>query len=241
MLSVDDDGTLIEAVQNFTYATDSGVHGLAVAPSGQFLYSADDSGNRVWTHRIDNATGEVTLVANLTGPATGSDPRHAAVHPGGKYLYVVLEGTSQIALYALDDTTGLPTAINATYSLLPSGKSDDTANYWADEVALSASNGYLWATNRARSTNNTGYISAFQLDSAGTVKSQLFLVPTTSSGGSANSVAPSSFSDRFVALTDSSVGFVEIWELATNDTTAFVVAHLDLDDGGCCANAVWYS
>lgn len=64
---------------------------------------------------------------------------------------------------------------------------------------------------------------------------------TTSSGGAANAVSPSEFSDKYVALTDSATGFVEIWSLADNGSSAGVVAHLDLDDGGCCANAVWYS
>ncbi|EFX04833.1 polyketide synthase [Grosmannia clavigera kw1407] len=235
VLSVDEDGALAAAVQNFTYASGSGVHGLALAPSGPFLYSADDSGNQIWTHHIDNSTGAVSVVGHLSSPATGSDPRHVTVHPSGQYLYVVLEGTSKVAVYALDGTTGLPTATNVTYLLLPSG--EDAADYWADEVALSTSSRYLWASNRARSSDSTGYLSAFRLSAGGTVQSQLFLVPTTSSGGAANSVAPSGFSDRFVALTDSSAGFVEIWEMAANGTTASPVAHIDLADGGCCANA----
>ena len=113
--------------------------------------------------------------------------------------------------------------------------------YWSDEVALSYSTDYLWATSRSRSTNSTGYISAYSLSSDGNIISQLFLIPTTSSGGAANSVAPSQFSDQFVALTDNSVGFVEIWSMASNGSAASVVAHVDIDDGGCCANAVWYS
>jgi carboxy-cis,cis-muconate cyclase len=67
------------------------------------------------------------------------------------------------------------------------------------------------------------------------------LNPTTGSGGTANSVAPSDFSDQWVALTDSDKEFVEIWTIAANGSAAEVVAHLDITDGGCCANAVWYS
>ena len=51
-------------------------------------------------------------------------------------------------------------------------------------------------------------------------------------------MAPSEFSDKFVALTDSATGFVEVWSLASNGSAASVVAHVDIDDGGCCANAV---
>lgn len=117
------------------------------------------------------------------------------------------------------------------------------SSYWSDEVQLSFTNSYLWATSRARATNATGYISAFSLDPTGAVDTQLFLTPTTNSGGTANAVIPSPFSDEFVALTDSSVGFVQIWQLsvAANGTAAAaIVAEASLDDGGCCANAIWY-
>jgi len=55
-----------------------------------------------------------------------------------------------------------------------------------------------------------------------------------------HSIAPSEFSDKFVPLTDSATGFVEIWSVADDETAANVVAHVDIDDGGCCANAVGY-
>ncbi len=242
-MSVDSSGRLAAAIQNYTYSSSSGVHGVALNPDSRFLYSADDSGNALWTHSIDPSTGKVTPVANLSGPSAKSDPRHVAVHPNGQYLYAVLEGASQIAQYAIDRTTGIPSLAKASHTLIK--PSDSASGFWADEVALSFSGSYLWATNRARQTNSgstaKGYISAFDVDQSGAILRQKFLLPTTTSGGSANSVAPSRFSDRFVALTDSSVGFVEIWELAQDGISAGVVAHLDLADGGCCANAVWYS
>ncbi|KAH9889669.1 hypothetical protein F4778DRAFT_773283 [Xylariomycetidae sp. FL2044] len=244
VMSVTDDGALGETIQNFTYASGSGVHGTALSPDSRFLYSADDGGNAIWTHSIDAATGAVAYVSNITGPAEGSDPRHVAVHPGGAYLYVVLEGTSQLAQYTVDAETGVLSYADVIYPLLRSNES--ASDFWADEVALSASASYLWATNRAWSDDGRGYISAFDLDASGAIVRQNFLLPTTSSGGAANSVAPSPFSDRFVALTDALTGFVEIWELSEDGASASVAAHLDLADAaesasGCCANAVWYS
>jgi carboxy-cis,cis-muconate cyclase len=251
VISVDETGVLEAVVQNYTYFNSSGVHGTAFSPDSKFLYSTDDPGNTVWTHGVDAFTGEVTLLANLTAPSDAAHPRHGAVHPNGQYLYVILEGTSQLAEYAIDQATGIPSFANVTYPLLESGQ--NASSFWADEVALSYSTKYLWATNRYRgsmggapgngtaSTNGTGYISVFTLDDGGAILEQNFLLPTTSTGGAANSVAPSPFTDRFAALTDSSTGFLEIWELATDGASAQAVAHLDLDDGGCCANAVWYS
>ena len=122
VMSVDDNGVLSEVVQNYTYKSTSGVHGMALNSDNTFLYSADDSANTLWTHKVDNGTGEVTLVTSISGPVTGADPRHVAVHPKGQYLYVVLEGANQVAQYAIDQTTGIPSFENVTYSLIPSGK-----------------------------------------------------------------------------------------------------------------------
>ncbi|KAI1843007.1 hypothetical protein JX266_010860 [Neoarthrinium moseri] len=239
VLSVDENGVLNAAIQNYTYTSSGAVHGTAFSPDSKFLYSADDRGNALWTHSIDATTGEVAFVANITAPTSGADPRHVTVHPNGKFLYVVLEGSSQVAQYSIDQSTGIPSFSNVTYPLLSSG--EEAADFWADEVALSFSSKFLWATNRGRDASTLGYISVFTLDADGAILSQNFLLTTTTSGGAANAVTPSPFTDRFAALTDSSTGFVEIWELADDGSNATVVAHLDLVDGGCCANAVWYS
>jgi carboxy-cis,cis-muconate cyclase len=236
VMSVDENGILSEVIQNYTYKSTSGVHGLALDSTNSFIYSADDSANTLWTHKVDNTTGELTLVSSISGPVSGADPRHVAVHPKGQYLYVIFEGANELAQYTIDKSTGIPSFENVTYPLIPSGSSN--SDYWSDEVAFSFSNNYVWATSRASATTNTGYISAFSLASNGSITAQLFLEATTSSGGTANSVAPSEFSDKFVALTDSATGFVEVWSLASNGSAASVVAHVDIDDGGCCANAV---
>ncbi|CAK4033591.1 Carboxy-cis,cis-muconate cyclase [Lecanosticta acicola] len=239
VMSVDQLGGLDKVVQSYNYSNDSAVHGLAIGADGSFLYSADDTGNKIWTHAVDPATGELTLVDSLEAPETGSDPRHVAAHPSGQYLYAVMEGKSKIAQYSIDQTTGKPVYCNISFPLLPSGS--NSSLYWADEVMLSKSSNLLWATNRARTTSSKGYISAFSLTADGAIEKQLFLTETTTSGGSANAVTPSGFSDEYVALTDSSVGFVDVWKLAANRSTASVVSRVMLEDGECCANAIWYS
>lgn len=241
VLSVDQDGVLDGVVQNYTYFPNiSGVHGVALSRDSRILYSADDTGNTLWTHAVDRDTGEVSVLANLTGPTPGSDPRHVVVHPRGQYLYVILEGSSQLAQYAIDPETGIP-AYELAYPLLLSASQDPTG-YWADEVALSASNKYLWASNRGRHTNTTGYVSVFSLDEWGAIVKQNFIEATSSSGGFSNILSPSPYADEIAVLTDNSTGFVEVWRLDVDAGSAAVVAHLDIDDGGgCCSNALWYS
>ncbi|KAI0151633.1 hypothetical protein GGR57DRAFT_513946 [Xylariaceae sp. FL1272] len=237
VFSVDESGTLAEVVQNYTYTTNiSGVHGTVLSPDSRFLYSADDTGNTLWTHSIDRDTGEVSYVANLTGPSPGSDPRHVAIHPGGKYLYVILEGTSQLAQYTID-RHGLP-HFDEVYPLLYATQS--TAAFWADEVALSANAKYLWASNRARDPDTPGLISAFTLARSGRIVKQNFLLPTSTSGGIANILTPSPWDDGLVALTSNDTGSVEMWRMSRDGREARSVARLEVEDGGgCCGNAVW--
>ncbi|KAF6787631.1 hypothetical protein CSOJ01_15176 [Colletotrichum sojae] len=247
-IAVDDDGVLQEATANVTYNSAGGVHGTSMSPNNDFIYSADDMGNAVWAHSYDSTTGEVAEVQYLAA-ASGSNPRHLTVHPNGNWVYVVYEEANSIASYKRDTATGELTFTNTTYSLLPSGFTN-TSSYWADEVLFSipSSNAsaiapkYLIAATRSRTTGIPGYVSAFSLDAAsGAIVEQLFLVPTTNSGGSANAVSPAKFSEDYFAITDSGSNFLEVWKIdaAGTSTTASAVAHLDLASGP--ANVVWYS
>lgn len=241
VFSVDEHGVLDAVVQNYTYLYNtSGVHGTALSQDTRYLYSADLTGNALWTHNVDRVTGEVTLLANVTGPSPEAHPRHVAVHSQGRYLYVVMEGSSQLVQYSIGPDTGVP-VYDKAYSLLLSTQ-QRVSDYWACEVMLSSSEKYLWASNRARHANATGYVSVFTLDEGGAIVKPNFLLPTTSSGGYSNNLTPSPFTDRFTLLAGHRPGFLEVWELTEDASSAAPVAHIDMEDGGgCCANALWYS
>jgi carboxy-cis,cis-muconate cyclase len=121
-ISVDDSGALDAAFAELTYDSSATVHGVAVSPGNDFIYSADDPGNAVWAHSYNSTSGEVQEIQYLEAP-TGSDPRHLTVHPSGTYVYVVYEASSEIGVYTRDSTTGKLTYSNTTYPLLPTGKS----------------------------------------------------------------------------------------------------------------------
>jgi carboxy-cis,cis-muconate cyclase len=263
-ISVDDTGALQSVRANATYDSGSGVHGSDVSPDGDFFYSADDMGNGVWVHAVDETAGTVEEIQHLDAD-DGSDPRHLTVHPNGKWVYVVYEAASSIAVYSRDNSTGMLTFTNTTYSLLPDGKIllaliqdpalvlisltrrtgyTNSSSYWADEVLVSSKNStspkYLYAATRSRTTDIPGYVSAFSLDAdTGAITEQLFLLPTTNSGGSSNSVGPAGFSEEYFVIPDSGSNFLEVWKMADDATSAAAVAHLDLESGP--ANAVWYS
>lgn len=122
IIGVDESGTLSTNLQNISFYSDSGVHGLAFDPTGQYIYAADDSGNAIWTYKVDNATGLLTHVSDISAPSSGANPRHATVHPKGTYLYVILESANEVAQYSINPTTHVPEFTNVTYSLLNDGK-----------------------------------------------------------------------------------------------------------------------
>ncbi|OTB00992.1 hypothetical protein M426DRAFT_14974 [Hypoxylon sp. CI-4A] len=237
VMSVDENGKLDSVIQGYEYADGSAIHGVSFSNESQYLYSADDGGNSIWVHSI-NADGTIKYESRLDMPLEGAGPRHVVTHPGGEYMYTVFEGTSEVA-QCITSELGNLYILKETFPLIKDG--DKAADFWADEVALSVDRKYLWASNRAYDSDRKGYISALNLTEEGKIDQQLFLLETTSSGGYANAVSPSLFDDSIVAMTDNSTGFVEIWKMDDDEAGAKMVAHLDIDDGGCCANAIWYT
>lgn len=236
-MSVHDNGTLKSVIQGYEYADGSAIHGTTFSPDGKIFYSADTTNNSLWAHTI-NDDGTVKYLSQLNWPAAGADPRHVVVHPNGGYVYTVMEGSSEVAscLYMNDKLYPM----SQTYPLIRFG--ENATDFWSDEVALSASNKYLWASNRAHDSSRKGYISAIEVGADGKLGQQLFLAETTSSGGFANAVTPSPFDDTITVITDNSTGFIEMWKMNDDKSGATPVARLDINDGGgCCANAVWYN
>ncbi|KFY95992.1 hypothetical protein V498_02976 [Pseudogymnoascus sp. VKM F-4517 (FW-2822)] len=232
VFSVDETGAFDEVIQDYEYAPESSIHGTAFSPDSTFMYSADMHGNSVWTHPVDTKTGLVGEPLHRSdGPVPHAEPRHVTVHKTGKAIYIVTEQSNQVAWYKIDKRTGIPQMQEPVYSILPPDA--DVEGYRGDEVVVSPSGKYLWATTRSRDTSKPGYITVFELDKKhGGIVRQNFVLRTSSSGGVANAVTPMDVSDRFVSLTDSADGFVQIWELAKDAKSASVVAHISLKDQG---------
>jgi carboxy-cis,cis-muconate cyclase len=115
---------------------------------------------------------------------------------------------------------------------------------------LSPNNRYLWATARSQVRQEpTGYISGFLLDKKGAIVKRMFMVPTGTAATSSNAITTAPWSDEYAALADTPGGYVQIWKLDGRKETdagieygsAKMVSSIDLGNGSCCANAVWYS
>jgi carboxy-cis,cis-muconate cyclase len=87
---------------------------------------------------------------------------------------------------------------------------------------------------------------------AGHILSLVAREPTTTKGGIANAIAPMDVDNddgsvdgkegskvEYAAMTDVPTRYVEVWRLDAEVGKLEVVAHLGINDGGCCANVVW--
>ena len=238
VFSVDADGALAANVQNYEYAPSSGVHGMVFDASETFLYSADLQANKIWTHRKDDSTGHLTLVDCLEAPSPDDHPRWVELHPSGRYLYVLMEAGNRLAVYVIDERRGVPVFTHLTYPLVPAGLPARN-KYRGDVVFAQRSGRYLFATTRSNGgAAYTGYITAFRLGPHGNVERQLFIHPTSTSGGHSNAVSLCDFDDQWLALCDDQDGFVEMYRF--RDEGLARVARVDIPEPGFGMNAIWY-
>jgi carboxy-cis,cis-muconate cyclase len=116
--------------------------------------------------------------------------------------------------------------------------------FWADEVRISPSKEYMFASTRGLEPSTKGYVSAFRLEPSGLLAEPLEpldLWQTPTSGGWANAIEPAPFrgpkGEDLLALTDSEKGFVSVlsWDGKRFDE----VSRAELPDGAGAATVQW--
>jgi 6-phosphogluconolactonase len=78
---------------------------LLTHPNGRFLYAANESERTVSAFSIDAATGELTLLNQVS--AGGSSPCHLALEKTGKFLMVANYGTGSVASLPVNEDGSL--------------------------------------------------------------------------------------------------------------------------------------
>ena len=89
----------------------------------------------------------------------------------------------------------------------------------------------------------------FLLGDNGRIVRRMFRIPTTTAKGLANAISPAFWSDEYAAMADFGEGYVQVFRMEdarkTQDgvlySTPRHVSKVDIPDGGCCANVIWYS
>lgn len=89
------------------------VDGLAMHPSGKFLYAPDPPANEVVGFAIDSATGALTPVPDSPFP-TGTQPEQVVIDPSGQFLYVSDFSGWGISGFTISSPTGALTTITGS-------------------------------------------------------------------------------------------------------------------------------
>lgn len=92
--------------------------GIAIDPSGKFVYTANSDGNSVSMFTVNSNTGILTPTTPAT-VAAGWSPDSVTVHPSGKFAYVVNEDDGTVSMYTVNSTTGVLTP--TTPATVPAG------------------------------------------------------------------------------------------------------------------------
>ncbi|WP_079194222.1 lactonase family protein [Streptomyces sp. CB02923] len=148
-------------------------HQIITDPRGRHVFAVDLGTDKVYTYRLDTASGTLRPVSEARSVA-GAGPRHMVFHPTAPYAYVANELNSTITVYGHDPATGVLTR-GESRPTVPGGSGAAVRNYPA-EVAISSDGRFLYLSNRGHES-----IARFAVTADG---SGLRLMDTVSSGGS---------------------------------------------------------
>jgi 6-phosphogluconolactonase len=124
-------------------------NGLAIDPTGTFLYVANSSSNSISIFTIAS-TGSLSPVQNSPIDSTYTVPISLILDSAGKFLYVANQGSNNVAAYSISSTTGLPAILTITST------TGTTTTAFATEsspslVALDPNGKYLFVGNQGTS------------------------------------------------------------------------------------------
>jgi 6-phosphogluconolactonase (cycloisomerase 2 family) len=145
-------------------------HHCPFDPSGRFIVVPDKGFDRVFTFRLDTATGKLLpgdppSVASRAGAA----PRHIAFHPARPFAYVINELDSTMTTYAFDpDKGGLK-----PLQILPTLPPTYTGNNTGAEVCVAPSGRFVYGSNRGHDS-----IAIFAVDAQTSTLSVVGWEPT---------------------------------------------------------------
>jgi 6-phosphogluconolactonase len=88
-------------------------NGLAIDPSGTYLYAANTGSGSISIFTI-GPSGALSEVAGSPLAGTYTAPVSLILDSKGAFLYVANQGSSNVAVYSISSTTGLPTVLTSS-------------------------------------------------------------------------------------------------------------------------------
>ncbi len=172
--------------------------GIAIDPSGKFVYTANSDDNTVSMFTIDSSTG---LLTPTTPPsvATGWSPSSVTVDPSSRFAYVANQIDDSVSMYTINSSTGVLTP--TTPATVPTGSSPFG-------VTVDPSGKFAYVPN-AYDSGNT--VSQYTIDSVtGVLTPNTPSTATTGNQPTWVAVDPSGKSAFVVNRSDNSVSMFKI-------------------------------
>ena len=171
--------------------------GIAIDPSGKFVYTANSDDNTVSMFTINPSTGVLTPTTPAA-VAAGWSPGFVTVHPSGKFAYASNQDDDTISMYTVNSSTGVLTP--TTPATVPAGPSPFG-------VTVDPSGKFAYVPDAYSQPNN--FVSQYTVDSATGV-----LTPngaaTAGNGSTSVAVDPSSKFAYVVNRIDNTVSMFTI-------------------------------
>lgn len=136
----------LAALSVFTVSTSPRPVAMALHPSKNFVYVANQTSNVVSGYSLDHSTGILTPIGNALPPTpTGNSPVALGVNSGGQFLYVLNQADATISTFAID-ARGLLVAAGTT----PAPASPQN-------LVVSPTAGFLYVSSGSPATTITGF------------------------------------------------------------------------------------
>jgi 6-phosphogluconolactonase len=162
--------------------TSAAPSGVAITPSGSFLYVSNFGENSVSGFAVNSSSGVLTAVPGSPF-AAGSSPTGLAIDPSGKYLYAANEGSNNASAFEICASAlpGCPSPPDG--SLVPITGSPFSAGLGPVSLAVDPSGNFLYVAN-----TNSNQLSAFRINLSSGALTAL-TTPTDSTGTNPTFVA----------------------------------------------------
>ncbi len=178
--------------------------GLALLPSGKFLYTANSRANTISIYNV-GADGTLTLTGTPIQGNQAEGPNVALIDPTGQYLTVSNNFSNNISVFQIDASTGALTEVAG---------SPFPANASPTEMVFTPTGQFLYVTNPSIKT-----VTAFSFASG--VLTQLSTSPVISGAGPSDLVID--LSGRFLYVANASATNPQPYAATVGNISGFTI------------------
>jgi 6-phosphogluconolactonase (cycloisomerase 2 family) len=162
MFTIDSSSGILTPTTPATVPTGFFPQGIAIDPSGKFVYTANSDDNTVSMFTINQTTGVLTpttppAVSTMADVSTGteSSPDAVTVDPSGKFAYAVNEDDGTVSMFTIDSITGV---------LIPTTPATVFTGPTPFAITVDPSGKFAYVPNNTTGGANTYGISQYTID-----------------------------------------------------------------------------